>query len=66
MKNVYVACHECQLQSLRNYAHPSECNNAKTYPTELQEMFRKEHSLKTPLSIIAEKAFNMGRYKTYE
>lgn len=56
----YHVCHDCQLIGTRHCANPEECGSIKSYPTELRKMIEDSYSSGVSLSIIAEKAFDMG------
>ncbi len=57
----YHVCHDCQKVGMRNCSEFDLCGGGKTYPLELREMIKREYYNKTPLSIIAEKAFDMAK-----
>jgi hypothetical protein len=60
-KKEYTTCHPCQSAGMINCAHFDNCEQWNTYPVELRQMVKTNHEAKVPLSIIAEKAFNMGK-----
>jgi hypothetical protein len=57
----YNVCHICQLHGLRNCNEFDVCLNTKSYPKYLRKMVEQQYSVKTSLSIIAEKAFDLGQ-----
>jgi hypothetical protein len=57
----YNVCHDCQLVGMRNCSEFDKCGGCKTYPRKLRDMVEAHHAAKTSLSIIAEKAFDMGK-----
>lgn len=64
-KETYTVCHDCQTIGLRHCAHPEECEGTKEYPRTLRDMIETDYHTNVPLSITAEKAFDMGREQIY-
>jgi hypothetical protein len=67
MSKEYHVCHSCQLSGMNNCSEFDRCGCDTSYPIELREMMKEMHEKGVSLSIIAEKAFDMGKsYQSIE
>jgi len=61
MEKMYNVCHACQLIGMQNCSEFDICGSDSSYPESLREMMELSYEAKIPLSIIVEKAFDMGK-----
>lgn len=62
-RKTYTVCHDCQMTGggITHCAHADTCGGTKDYPKELRKMIIDSHNSGVPLSIIAERAFDMAK-----